>query len=39
LLKRLTGDRYDLMEDYTLVGQFGKYKLYKVTTNGQIQIN
>jgi hypothetical protein len=39
VLKRFTGDRYDLMEDYTLVGQFGKYKLYKVTTNGQIQIN
>jgi hypothetical protein len=36
VLKRFISDRDDLMEDYTLVGQFGKYKLYKVTTNVQI---
>ena len=36
VLKRLLSDRYNSIGDYHLVGQFGKYKLYQLTTNGQI---
>lgn len=34
--KRLVDDKFNLIEDFVLVGQFGRYRLYKLTTNGQI---